>query len=85
MENILSNISKQLHESTTKGIEDLDQEQVKLTFETLFKSVGKSYSKEFKLTFNDIKNIVNNMKGVDPKVITYINTIIDSMIKTIHN
>ena len=85
IESKLSNISKQLHESTTKGIEELDQEQVKLTFETLFKSVGKSYSSEFKLTFNDIKNIVNNMKGVDPKVITYINTIIDSMIKAIHN
>lgn len=81
----LSNISMQLHESTTKGIQELDQKQLKMVFETIFKSVGKTYASDFKLTFNDIKNIMNNMKGVDLKTIDYINTIIDSMIKAKHN
>ena len=81
----LSNISMQLHESTTKGIEELDQKQLKLVFETIFKSVGKPYTSDFKLTFNDIKNAMGNMKNVDFKTINYINTIIDSMINVKHN
>ena len=85
VESNLSSISSQLHESTTKGIRELDEEQIKLTFETLFASIGKSYSSKFKITFTDLKNMINNMRDVDPKVTLYINTIIDSMIKALHD
>lgn len=77
----LSNISKQLHESTTTGFSKLNQEKVEETFESIFKSLPKDYSDNFKFSLSDLKSFYENMRNVDPDVKNYLDTIIDTMIK----
>ncbi len=81
---IQSNISKQLHDSTTIGIDELDEDKIKETFEIIFSKLGKKYSSDFKFNLNDIKNVYINMKSIDPEIKNYIDTIIDSMINALH-
>ena len=77
----LSNISKQLHESTTIGFSKLNQEKVEETFESIFKSLPKDYSDNFKFSLSELKSFYKNMRNVDPDVKNYLDTIIDTMIK----
>lgn len=77
----LSNISKQLHESTTIGFSKLNQEKVEETFESIFKSLPKDYSDNFKFSLSELKSFYENMRNVDPDVKNYLDTIIDTMIK----
>ena len=77
----LSGLSKQLHERTTKGIELLDLEKAKVTFETLFRMIEKEYSSSLKINFNDVLTIYRNMKNIDPDIKEYIDTIIAALVK----
>ena len=77
----LSGLSKQLHERTTKGIERLDLEKAKVTFETLFRMNEKEYSSSLKINFNDVLTIYRNMKNIDPNIKEYIDTIIAALVK----
>lgn len=49
IEGELSNISKQFHETTTISYEQLNQEKVKETIETIFASLPSDYSSDLKL------------------------------------
>ena len=77
----LSGLSKQLHERTTKGIELLDLEKAKVTFETLFKTIEKEYFSSLKINFNDVLTIYRNMKNIDPDIKEYIDTIIAALVR----
>lgn len=78
----LSSISKQLHETTTIGYEKLDQEKVKDTIETIISNLPQEYSSDLKINLNDFKELYKNMRNIDPEVKKYLDTIIDSMIKS---
>ena len=78
--NELAKSSVQLHESTTAGVENLNQEKIEYAFETLFTNLGKEYTKPVKVTMEDIKNILKNMKNIDREVYSYIETILSAMI-----
>lgn len=78
----LSSISKQFHETTTTAYEKLDQEKVKETIETIFSNLPSEYSSDLKLNLNDFKEFYKNMRNIDPDVRNYLDTIIDSMIKS---
>lgn len=78
----LSSISKQFHETTTTAYEKLDQEKVKETIETIFSNLPSDYSSDLKLNLNDFKEFYKNMRNIDPDVRNYLDTIIDSMIKS---
>ena len=78
--NELAKSSIQLHESTTAGVENLNQEKIEYAFETLFTNLGKEYTKPVKVTMEDIKNILKNMKNIDREVYSYIETILSAMI-----
>ena len=82
IEGELSNISKQFHETTTISYEQLNQEKVKETIETIFASLPSDYSSDLKLNLNDFKEFYKNMRNIDPDVRNYLDTIIDSMIKS---
>lgn len=78
----LSSISKQFHETTTTAYEKLDQEKVKDTVETIFSNLPSEYSSDLKLNLNDFKEFYKNMRNIDPDVRNYLDTIVDSMIKS---
>lgn len=78
----LSSISKQFHETTTTSYEKLDQEKVKETIETIFDNLPSDYSSDLKLNLNDFKEFYKNMRNIDPDVRNYLDTIVDSMIKS---
>ena len=78
----LSSISKQLHDTTTIGYEKLDQEKVKDTIETIIANLPQEYSSDLKINLNDFKELYKNMRNIDPDVKKYLDTIIDSMIKS---
>lgn len=75
----LAKSSIQLHESTTTGLENLNQEKIEYAFETLFTNLGKEYTKPVKVTMEDIKNILKNMKNIDREVYSYMETILSAM------
>ena len=81
----LSSISKQLHDTTTIGDEKLDQEKVKDTIETIIANLQQYYSSDLKINLNDFKELYKNMRNIDPDVKKYLDTIIDSMIKSTYN
>ena len=81
IEGKLSSISKQFHINTSEGLETLDEEKLKKTIETSFKSLEKEYASDFRLRFEDIKNFYTNMKNVDPEIRNYIDVIMEELIK----
>lgn len=78
----LSSLSKKLHHSTTKGIEDLDYENTKEAFEFIFKSFGRDYSSDLTLTFEDVVTFYENIKQIDPEVKKSLDSILGSMFST---
>lgn len=78
----LSSVSKQLHETTTTSYEKLDQEKVKEAIEAIFENLPREYSSDLKLNLNDFKELYKNMRNIDPDIIKYLDTIVDSMIKS---
>lgn len=78
----LSSISKKLHHSTTKGIEDLDYEKTKEAFEFIFQSFGRDYASDLTLTFDDILTFYENIKNIDPEVKKSLDSILSTMIST---
>ena len=75
----LSKTSQQLHESTTVGLEKLDNNKLKQIVEVFFKNFDKDYTSQFKLDFNDIKSFIKNAKNIDKDTANYLLTVIDNM------
>lgn len=81
----LSSVSKKLHESTTVNLENLSQEKVEGTIETIIENIEKSYDPSRRVTFNDMKVLLKNMKNLDPEVTHYLNTMVSEMVKDANN
>lgn len=82
--NSLSKSSLKLHDSTTIGIKDLDEEAMKNAFETIFKNIELDYTSKFKLDLQDLQKTYKNMKEIDPKVKDYLDTMFSSMFKALN-
>lgn len=68
IEGKLSSVSNRLHETTTKGIENLEYEVTKEALETVFESFEKDVTSDFSMSMEDLVKFVKNMKNVDPEV-----------------
>jgi len=77
----LSGLSKQLNESTTKGLESVSIEKRREAFEAIFKSFEGEQSKDFEISFTNIVKFIKNVKNIDPEVSKSIEIIADAMIK----
>ncbi len=78
-EGVLSSVSKYLHESTTKGLDNLESEKLKEAIEMLILNVDKKYDEEFEFNLNDIKNLLKNRENLDADVVKYLLEMISSM------
>lgn len=82
--NTLSKSSLKLHDSTTIGIKDLDEKEMKNAFETVFKNIELDYTSKFKLDLDDLQKTYRNMKDLDPKAKEYLDTMFSSMLKALN-
>lgn len=78
----LSSVSARLHESTTKGIENLDCCNMKEALETIFDSFEKDVTEDFSMSKDDIIRFVKNVKNVDPEVRKCIENIFEVLLKS---
>ncbi len=77
----LTLFSKELHNSSTKKVENLDYDKVRETMEMAFKTVKKEYSSRINLKLKDFIDILKGLAGADKETTKYIITIITAMIK----
>ena len=82
--NTLSKSSLKLHDSTTIGIKDLDEKEMKNAFETVFKNIELDYTSKFKLDLDDLQKTYRKMKDLDPKAKEYLDTMFSSMLKALN-
>lgn len=79
LEGTLSSVSKHLNESTTIGLDNLENEKVKEAVEMILKNIEKKYDEEFEFNINDIKNLLKNRDNIDPEVAKYLTTMLPKM------
>ena len=79
LEGTLSSVSKHLNESTTIGMDNLENEKVKEAVEMILKNIEKKYDEEFEFNINDIKNLLKNRDNIDPEVAKYLTTMLPKM------
>ena len=79
LEGTLSSVSKHLNESTTIGMDNLENEKVKEAIEMILKNIEKKYDEEFEFNINDIKNLLKNRDNIDPEVAKYLTTMLPKM------
>lgn len=79
LEGTLSGVSKYLNESTTIGLDNLENEKVKEAVEMILKNIEKKYDEEFEFNINDIKNLLKNRDNIDPEVAKYLTTMLPKM------
>lgn len=77
----LSGVSQKMHESTTKGLENLDYEKTKEALEFIFESFGKEYSEDLKFSAEDIVKFYKRIRTIDPDVKKSVEQIMESMIR----
>ena len=80
LEGTLSSVSKHLNESTTIGMDNLENEKVKEAVEMILKNIEKKYDEEFEFNINDIKNLLKNRDNIDPEVAKYLTTMLPKMV-----
>ena len=80
LEGTLSSVSKHLNESTTIGMDNLENEKVKEAIEMILKNIEKKYDEEFEFNINDIKNLLKNRDNIDPEVAKYLTTMLPKMV-----
>ena len=76
LEGTLSSVSKHLNESTTIGMDNLENEKVKEAVEMILKNIEKKYDEEFEFNINDVKNLLKNRDNIDPEVAKYLTTML---------
>lgn len=79
--NKLSNISAEIHQSTSTNIRNLDKEKAKESFEMLYQKLNKEYSSDFSFSLKDLYKIYQNLKDVDPKIKNDFDKVIDTIMK----
>lgn len=79
LEGTLSSVSKHLNESTTIGMDNLENEKVKEAVEMILKNIEKKYDEEFEFNINDVKNLLKNRENIDPEVAKYLTTMLPKM------
>ncbi len=79
LEGTLSSVSKHLNESTTIGMDNLENEKVKEAVEMILKNIEKKYDEEFEFNINDVKNLLKNRDNMDPEVAKYLTTMLPKM------
>ena len=79
LEGTLSSVSKHLNESTTIGMDNLENEKVKEAIEMILKNIEKKYDEEFEFNINDVKNLLKNRDNIDPEVAKYLTTMLPKM------
>lgn len=77
----LSRLSSELSERTSKNIEDINDESMKLFFEESFKAIENKKTEDIKFSFTDIISIFKRIKGIDKETFNYVNSVLKSMIK----
>ena len=80
LEGTLSSVSKHLNESTTIGMDNLENEKVKEAVEMILKNIEKKYDEEFEFNINDVKNLLKNRDNIDPEVAKYLTTMLPKMV-----
>ena len=78
----LSTVGAKLHESTTKGIENLDYDTMKEAFETIFESFEKDVTEDFSMSVEDLIKFIRNVKNINPEVRKSIETIFELLLKS---
>lgn len=79
LEGTLSSVSKHLNESTTIGMDNLENEKVKEAVDMILKNIEKKYDEEFEFNINDVKNLLKNRDNIDPEVAKYLTTMLPKM------
>lgn len=77
----LSNVSRQLSESSTKGLEKVSREERKKAFEAIFKSFEGEHSRDFEVSLSSIIKVYKNIKNLEPEATKCIDAIVDSILK----
>lgn len=80
VEGRLSNISRRLHTNTTKGVENISYDTMKLAFETIFENLNHEYAADFKLSFCQIVTFYRSMKNIDPEIKRGMDQIIEAVL-----
>ena len=78
----LSGVGNRLHESTTKGIENLDCCNMEEALETIFESFEKDVTEDFSMSKDDIIRFIKNVKNIDPEVRKCIENIFEVLFKS---
>lgn len=78
----LSSVGMKLHEATTKGIENLDCNNMKEALEAIFDSFEKDVTEDFSMSREDIIRFVKNVKNIDPEVRKCIENIFEVLLKS---
>ncbi len=77
----LSNISIQLHENTTDGLNDIPPEKMQEAFETIFLNIEQKFSESVSFSLEDILKFRKNMKNLDPEISKSLDTIFGTLLK----
>ena len=80
VEGRLSNISRRLHTNTTKGVENISYDTMKLAFETIVENLNHEYAADFKLSFGQIVTFYRSMKNIDPEIKQGMDQIIEAVL-----
>lgn len=80
VEGRLSNISRRLHTNTTKGVENISYDTMKLAFETIFENLNHEYAADFKLSFGQIVTLYRSLKNIDPEIKRGMDQIIEAVL-----
>lgn len=80
VEGRLSNISRRLHTNTTKGVENISYDTMKLAFETIFENLNHEYATDFKLSFGQIVTLYRSLKNIDPEIKRGMDQIIEAVL-----
>ena len=80
VEGRLSNISRRLHTNTTKGVENISYDTMKLAFETIFENLNHEYATDFKLSFGQIVTLYRRLKNIDPEIKRGMDQIIEAVL-----
>lgn len=80
VEGRLSNISRRLHTNTTKGVENISYDTMKLAFETIFENLNHEYAADFKLSFGQIVTFYRSMKNIDSEIKRGMDQIIEAVL-----
>lgn len=77
VEGKMSNVSREIHEMSTNGLETIDKSKFRYTIETLFKTIEANSTDKMKITLKDIVNTYKKIKNVDNDTKNYFDKIMN--------